>query len=76
MITAAGSCIKEAGKYFGSCRKVTEITGSGSSIPTGKFSDFFRWIPVSFLFFSVRIDQKSSEKVQKFYNRNTASIFQ
>jgi hypothetical protein len=38
--------------------------------------EFFRWIPVNFLCFSVGTGRKSSEKSRKFSDGNTASIFQ
>jgi hypothetical protein len=39
---------ERSGKVTGSCWKATKIAGSGSSIPTENFSDFFQWIPVNF----------------------------
>ncbi len=59
-----------------SCWKTAEIPGTGSSIPVGKFSDFFRWIPVNFLWVPAGTRRKSSEKVRKISGRNTASMFQ
>ncbi len=49
-----------------SFRKAPEIAGSGSSIPTGNFLDFFRWIPINSLYFSVGTGRRSSEKSEKF----------
>jgi hypothetical protein len=60
----------------GSCRKATYIAGSGSSIPTGNFSDFLQWIPVNFPCFPAGTGRKSSEKIRKFSGGNTASMFQ
>jgi hypothetical protein len=60
----------------GSCRKVLEIAGTGSSVPTGNLLDFFRWIPVNFLCFPAGTGQKSSEKIRKISGENTASTFQ
>jgi hypothetical protein len=37
----------------------------GSSIPLGKFSDFFRRHPTNFLFCPTEIDHKASKKFQK-----------
>ncbi len=37
--------------------------GNGSGIPTGNFSDFFRWVPANCLYFSVGTGRKSSEKI-------------
>jgi len=64
------------GKVTGSCRKALEITGSGSSIPTGTYRIFFRWIPVNSLSFPAGIGRKSSEKIRNFSGGNTASTFQ
>jgi len=50
MIPATGSSRiqqERRGKITGSCRKALEITGNGSSIPTGTYPIFFRWIPVN-----------------------------
>ena len=38
----------------GSGRNTPEVTEHGSSIPTGKFLDFFRCIPITFLRFPAR----------------------
>ncbi len=78
-ITATGSrriLQERSGKVTGSCRKAPEIAGSGSSIPTGNFLDFFRWIPVNFMCFPAGTGRKSSEKIRKFFGGNTASMFQ
>ncbi len=45
----------------------------GSSIPTGNFLDFFRWISVNSVWFPAGIGRTSSEKTRKFSGRNTAS---
>jgi hypothetical protein len=60
----------------GSCRKAPKIAGSGSSIPTGIFFDFFRWIPVKFLCFPTGTGRKSSEKIRQISGENIASTFQ
>jgi hypothetical protein len=39
------------------------------------FSDFFRWLSASFLFFSARNAHKSPEKIQKISGWNIASMF-
>jgi actin-related protein len=44
-----------------------------SSIPIGICPDFFRWIPVNFLCFPAGTGRKSSKKIQKISDRNTAS---
>jgi len=78
-ITATGSrriLQKRNGKVTGSCRKATEIAGSGSSIPTGNFLDFSRWIPVNFPCFQAGTGRKSSEKTRKISGGITASTFQ
>jgi len=78
-ITATGShriLQERSGKVTGSCRKATEIAGSGSSIPTGNFSDFFQWIPVNFPCFPAGTGRKSSEKIREFSGGNIASMFQ
>jgi len=79
MITATGSSRilqERRRKATGSCRKALEITGTGSSIPTGTYRIFFRWIPVNSLSFPAGIGRKSSEKIRKFSGGNTASTFQ
>ncbi len=50
------------------CRPLT-------SIPTGNLLDFFRWIPVNFLWLSTGTGRKSSEKIRRFSGGNTASTF-
>ena len=57
---------KEAGKILGSQRKTPEITEIGSSIPVEKRWDFFRQIPINFLWFPTRIGQNLSEKFRKY----------
>jgi hypothetical protein len=47
----------------------------GSSIPAGKYSDFFHWLLASFPFFPPGNARKSPEKIQKFSGWNTASMF-
>ncbi len=45
----------------------------GSSIPTGKFSDFFRWFPTGSCWKAHEIDWNPPEKIQKISGWNTAS---
>ena len=69
MIMATGSLRtlqKRHGKVTGSCRKALEITGSGSSIPTGTYRIFFRWIPVNFLSFPAGIGGYTASTFQRF----------
>ncbi len=66
---------ERSAKITGSCRKAPEIAGSGSSILTGKVSDFFQWIPINFLCSLTRTDRKSSEKIRKISGGNTGSTF-
>ena len=64
-----------SGKITGSCRKAPEIAGSGSSIPTGNFLNFFRRISFKLLCFPAGIVRKSSKKIRKISFGNTASTF-
>ncbi len=47
----------------------------GSSIPTGKSLDFFRWLPASFPFFPAENIRKSPKKIRRIFAQNTAFIF-
>ena len=63
-INSFSSQVKEYGTVpAGIHRKSPEY---GSSIPTGKFPDFFRCIPITFLCFPPGTGRKSPEKVRKF----------
>ena len=53
----------------------TNTPEHGSSIPVGKFPDFFRCIPITFLCFPPGTGRKSPEKVRKFSGWNTTSMF-
>ena len=46
----------------------------GSSIPAGKFPDFFRCIRITFVCFLPGTGRKSAERIRKFSGRNTASM--
>ena len=73
-INSFSSQVKEYGTVpAGIHRKSSEY---GSSILAGKFPDFFRCTPITFLCFPSGTGRKSPEKVRKFSGWNTASMFQ
>jgi hypothetical protein len=73
MIPATVSRRKDAGKSPYPARKYRRSLEHGSSIPSGKFSDLFRWIPANFLCFPAGTGRKALEKIRKISSRNTAS---
>jgi hypothetical protein len=72
---STGTDRKEVEKSLDPAGNVRKMMRNGSSIPTGKFSDFFRRFTGVSCRKEREASQKSMEKIRRLSGWNTASMF-
>jgi hypothetical protein len=70
-----GTGRKEAEKSLDPAGNRRKMIKHGSSIPTGIFSDFFQWFTGVSCRKEREASRKSTEKIRRLSDRNTASVF-